>query len=344
MQQLRNFYGFAKTLSMDRYMVDGDLRDFVVAAREVDPNALRENQLNWINRHTVYTHGNGFVAAQANRVDEVAQDAGSTRGGFPVFNVSDLQTQAGEEAEGEGETLDAESELGIHVDQPRIYYGPVTASADDGADYAIVGDTGNGPVEFDTDNSSFTYDGEGGVDIGNMFDRAAYALRYQEMNLILSDRVGSESKILYDRDPRERVEKVAPWLTTDSETYPAVVDGRIKWIVDGYTTLDRFPYSQGENLTEATADALNAEGTQQRLISDEIGYIRNSVKATVDAYDGSVEIFEFDTEDPVLKAWEGVFPDVVKPESEISDELRAHFRYPQDMFKVQRSIRALPRR
>lgn len=340
MQQLRNFYGFAKTLSMDRYMVDGDLRDFVVAAREVDPNALRENQLNWINRHTVYTHGNGFVAAQANRVDEVAQDAGSTRGGFPVFNVSDLQTQAGEEAEGEGETLDAESELGIHVDQPRIYYGPVTASADDGADYAIVGDTGNGPVEFDTDNSSFTYDGEGGVDIGNMFDRAAYALRYQEMNLILSDRVGSESKILYDRDPRERVEKVAPWLTTDSETYPAVVDGRIKWIVDGYTTLDRFPYSQGENLTEATADALNAEGTQQRLISDEVGYIRNSVKATVDAYDGSVEIFEFDTEDPVLKAWEGVFPDVVKPESEISDELRAHFRYPQDMFKVQRSILA----
>ena len=340
MQQLRNFYGFADALSMDRYIVDGELRDFVVAAREVDPNALRENQLNWINRHTVYTHGNGFVAAQANRVDEVAQDAGSTRGGFPVFNVSDLQTKAGEEAEGEGETLDAESELGINVEQPRIYYGPVTASSDDGADYAIVGDTGNGAVEFDTDSSNFTYDGKGGVDIGNMFDRVAYALRYQEMNLLLSDRVGSESRILYDRDPRERVEKVAPWLTTDSETYPAVVDGRIKWIVDGYTTLDRFPYSQSESLTEATADALNAEGTQQRLISDEVGYIRNSVKATVDAYDGSVEVYEFDTEDPVLKAWEGVFPGVVKPESEISDELREHFRYPQDMFKVQRSVLA----
>ncbi|MFH0412093.1 UPF0182 family protein [Corynebacterium sp. L4756] len=340
MQQLRNFYGFQDTLSMDRYQVDGEMRDFVVAAREVDPNALRENQLNWINRHTVYTHGNGFVGAQANRVDEVAEDAGSTRGGFPVFTVSDLQTQAGQEAEGEGETLDAEAELGIQVDQPRIYYGPVTASAEDGADYAIVGDTGNGPVEFDTNNSSYTYDGQGGVDIGNMFDRAAYALRYQEMNLILSDRVGSESKILYDRDPRERVEKVAPWLTTDSETYPAVVDGRIKWIVDGYTTLDRLPYAQNESLTEATADALNTEGTQQRLISDEVGYIRNSVKATVDAYDGTVEIFEFDTEDPVLKAWQGVFPDVVKPESEISDELRAHFRYPQDMFKVQRSVLA----
>ena len=129
-------------------------------------------------------------------------------------------------------------------------------------------------------------------------------------------------------------------MTTDSETYPAVVDGRIKWIVDGYTTLDSFPYSQSESLTEATADALNAEGTQQRLISDRVGYIRNSVKATVDAYDGSVEVYEFDTEDPVLKAWEGVFPGVVKPEAEISDELRAHFRYPQDMFKVQRSILA----
>src|SRR5690625_4212132 len=93
MQQLRNFYGFADQLSMDRYIVDGELRDFVVAAREVDPNALRENQLNWINRHTVYTHGNGFVAAQANRVDEVAQDAGSTRCCFPVFNVSDRSVE-----------------------------------------------------------------------------------------------------------------------------------------------------------------------------------------------------------------------------------------------------------
>ncbi|MDY3128127.1 MAG: UPF0182 family protein [Corynebacterium sp.] len=340
MQQLRNFYGFADTLAMDRYHVDGELRDFVVSAREVDPNALRENQLNWINRHTVYTHGNGFVAAQANRVDEAAQDAGSTRGGFPVFTVADLQTLAGREAEGEGQTRNAESELGLQVKQPRIYYGPVTASANDGSDYAIVGETGSGPVEFDTDSSTFTYDGEGGVDIGNIVDRAAYALRYQEMNFILSDRVGAESRILYDRDPRERVEKVAPWLTTDSQTYPAVIDGRIKWIVDGYTTLSALPYAQRASMTEATTDALNEQGTQQRLISDRVGYIRNSVKATVDAYDGTVELYEFDTQDPVLKAWEGVFPGVVKPESEISDELRAHLRYPLDLFRVQRSMLA----
>lgn len=339
MQQLKNFYGFPETLSMDRYEIDGKMRDFVVAARELDPNELRENQSDWINRHTVYTHGNGFVAAQANTVDEVARDAGSARGGYPIFTVSDLQTQAGE-SEGEGETQDAEKSLGIKVDQPRIYYGPVIASAADNLDYAITGTTGENPVEYDTDSTNYTYDGEGGVEIGNLFDRTMYAAKYRELNFLLSDRVGSESKLLYDRDPRERVEKVAPWLTTDSATYPAVIDGHLKWIVDGYTTLDSLPYSQRASLSDATQDALNPDGTTQRLVNDQVGYIRNSVKATVDAYDGSVDLYEFDKEDPVLKAWEGVFPDVVKPESEISDELRKHFRYPEDMFKVQRDLLA----
>ena len=339
MQQLKNFYGFPETLSMDRYEIDGKKRDFVVAARELDPNELRENQSDWINRHTVYTHGNGFVAAQANKVDEVARDAGSARGGFPIFTVSDLQTQAGE-AEGEGETQDAEESLGIKVDQPRIYYGPVIAGSADGMDYAITGQTGDNPVEYDTDSSTYTYDGKGGVGIGNIFDRTMYAAKYRELNFLLSDRVGSESKLLYDRDPRERVEKVAPWLTTDSATYPAVVDGRLKWIVDGYTTLESLPYSQRASLSDATQDTLNPDGTTQRLVNDKVGYIRNSVKATVDAYDGTVDLYEFDKNDPVLKAWEGVFPDVVKPEAEISDELRQHFRYPEDMFKVQRDLLA----
>lgn len=340
MQQLKNFYGFPETLAMDRYEIDGELRDFVVAARELDPNELQENQQNWINRHTVYTHGNGFIAAQANTVDEVARDAGSARGGFPIFTVADLQTQAGKDAEGEGETKNAEESLGIKVDQPRTYFGPVIASAQDGMDYAIVGKTGDESVEYDTDTSTYTYDGKGGVDIGNIVDRTAFALKYQELNFLLSDRVGPESKLLYDRDPRERVEKVAPWLTTDSSTYPAVIDGRIKWIVDGYTTLDSLPYSQRTSLTETTQDAQNPTGTTQRLVNDQVGYIRNSVKATVDAYDGTVDLYEFDTEDPVLKAWEGVFPGVVKPEVEISDELRQHLRYPEDMFKVQRNLLA----
>ncbi|MEK0371385.1 UPF0182 family protein [Corynebacterium mastitidis] len=331
-QQLRNFYGFPETLSVDRYSVDGQMRDYVVAARELNPNSLRENQAGWINRHTVYTHGNGFIAAPANKVDEVARDVGSTRGGYPVYTVSDLQSNASGNSDAE--------KLGMKVDQPRIYFGPVIASANDGADYAIVGDTGNGPVEYDTDDQSYTYSGRGGVDVGNWANRAAFALKYQEMNLILSDRVGSDSKILFDRDPRQRVEKVAPWLTTDSKTYPAVIDGRVKWIVDGYTTLDSLPYSTRTSLQNVTEDALTPDGTTQRLINNEVGYIRNSVKATVDAYDGTVELYEFDTEDPVLKAWRGVFPDAVKPHSEISEELREHLRYPEDLFKVQRELLA----
>ena len=333
-QQLRNFYGFPEQLAMDRYEMDGEMRDFVVAARELNPNSLSENQRDWINRHTVYTHGNGFIAAQANTVDEAAQDAGSTRGGLPIFTVSDLQTNEKARENDEAE------ELGIRVDEPRIYYGPVIASAQDGLDYAIVGDNGQGPVEYDTDTTTYTYTGEGGVNVGNWINRVAYAVKYQELNLLLSDRVGGQSKILYDRDPRQRVEKVAPWLTTDSKTYPAVIDGRVKWIVDGYTTLSRLPYSTRQSLTGATVDALNPDGTTQRVINNDLGYIRNSVKATVDAYDGTVELYAFDESDPVLQAWMGVFPNTVNPASEISDTLRDHLRYPEDLFKVQRQLLA----
>ena len=333
-QQLRNFYGFPEQLAMDRYEMDGEMRDFVVAARELNPNSLSETQRDWINRHTVYTHGNGFIAAQANTVDEAAQDAGSTRGGLPIFTVSDLQTNEKARENDEAE------ELGIRVDEPRIYYGPVIASAQDGLDYAIVGDNGQGPVEYDTDTTTYTYTGEGGVNVGNWINRVAYAVKYQELNLLLSDRVGGQSKILYDRDPRQRVEKVAPWLTTDSKTYPAVIDGRVKWIVDGYTTLSRLPYSTRQSLTGATVDALNPDGTTQRVINNDLGYIRNSVKATVDAYDGTVELYAFDESDPVLQAWMGVFPNTVNPASEITDTLRDHLRYPEDLFKVQRQLLA----
>lgn len=329
-QQLRNFYGFPKSLAMDRYVIDGELRDFVVAARELDPNALKENQRDWINRHTVYTHGNGIVAAQANQVDEVARDVGSARGGYPVYTVSDLQT-----------TDKEAQELGIVVKEPRIYYGPVIASATDGADYAVVGSENDSSVEYDTDSSTYTYQGKGGVNIGNVINRAAFAMRYQELNLILSDRVNGNSKILYDRDPRERVHNVAPWLTTDSTTYPAVIDGLVKWIVDGYTTLTSLPYAERTSLSEATNDTTAQVGNSaQRLVTDNVGYIRNSVKAVVDSYDGSVDLYEFDENDPVLKAWKGVFPGTVKAKSEISEELMNHLRYPEDMFKVQRKMLA----
>ncbi len=330
-QQLRNFYGFSDELSVDRYTVNGQMRDFIVAAREIDPNSLSGNQTAWITKHTVYTPGNGFIAAPANKVDEVARDVGSARGGYPVYTVADLQHLDGKQG----------GELQLDMKQPRIYFGPKIASgAGDNQDYAIVGDDGSGnDREYDTDNSSYTYDGSGGVNVSNIFNRAMYATKFGSMNMLLSDVIGDDSKLLYDRDPRERVHKVAPWLTTDSKTYPVVVDGRIKWVVDGYTTLDDLPYSQRTRLDSATEDAANNDpAAQQRAVSNSVSYIRNSVKAVVDSYDGTVDLYEFDEKDPVLKAWEGVFPGVVKPKSDISDELKNHLRYPEDMFKVQREL------
>src|SRR5690606_12199220 len=141
--------------------------------------------------------------------------------------------------------------------------------------------------------------------------------------------------IMYERNPRDRVQKVAPWLKLDGDPYPAVIDGRIKWIVDGYTTLNNYPYSRLTEFGTATQDSLVGV---ERQPNQEINYIRNSVKATVDAYDGTVTLYAVDEEDPVLKAWRGVFPDLVKPSSEISPELREHFRYPEDLFKVQRKL------
>ncbi|QNH97006.1 UPF0182 family protein [Corynebacterium anserum] len=330
-QQLRNFYGFPEELSIDRYDVNGKTRDFVVAAREINPNSLTGNQKDWLNRHTVYTHGNGFIAAPANKVDEVAREAGSARGGFPVYTRADLQSNESGKQGGE---------LKVDLKQPRIYFGPLIASsADPNTDYAIVGTTGQEPVEYDTDTQNYTYTGKGGSDISNYVNRVMFSAHFESMNMLLSDRIGTNSKILFERDPRERVHKVAPWLTTDSKTYPVVVDGRIKWVVDGYTTLENLPYSQRTSLTESTSDALNPDGvSQNQLVNNDVSYIRNSVKAVVDAYDGTVDLYAFDEDDPVLKAWRGAFPGVVKPRDQISDELMAHLRYPEDMFKVQREL------
>ncbi len=144
---------------------------------------------------------------------------------------------------------------------------------------------------------------------------------------------------MYNRDPRDRVSKIAPWLTLDGDPYPAVVDGKILWIVDGYTTINNFPYAQQTSLGTATNDSLNGVAKQA---NSSINYIRNSVKATVDAFNGTVNLYALDDKEPVLNAWEKVFPGVVKPSSEITPSLRAHFRYPEDLFKIQRELLSPP--
>jgi uncharacterized membrane protein (UPF0182 family) len=151
--------------------------------------------------------------------------------------------------------------------------------------------------------------------------------------------VNSDSKIIYDRRPRERVEKVAPWLTVDGDSYPAVVNGKVVWILDAYTTTDRYPNSEKRSLSQMTSDALSPNTAYSTLPTDDVNYMRNSVKAVVDAYDGSVTLYAWD-KDPILDAWSEAFPGVVKPKSSIPPDLLAHMRYPEDMFKVQRNILA----
>jgi len=328
-QQGKNFYNFPDQLAIDRYVgPDGSLRDFVVAARELNPDRLIDNQRDWINRHTVYTHGNGFIASPANTVRGVANDP-NQNGGYPEFLASVVGANGSVVSPGPAP-----------LDQPRVYFGPVIASTT--ADYAIVGS--NGPdreydYETNTETKNYTYAGSGGVPIGNWFSRSVFAAKFAERNFLFSNVIGGNSKILFNRDPSERVEAVAPWLTTDTSVYPAIVNKRMVWIVDGYTTLDNYPYSELTTLSSATADS--NEVAANRLLPDkQVSYIRNSVKATVDAYDGTVTLYAQDENDPVLQTWMKVFPGTVKPKSDISPELQAHLRYPEDLFKVQRALLA----
>jgi uncharacterized protein len=328
-QQGKNFYNFPDQLSIDRYIgPDGNLRDYVVAARELNPDRLIDNQRDWINRHSVYTHGNGFIASPANTVRGVANDP-NQNGGYPEFLASVVGANGSVISPGPAP-----------LDQPRVYFGPVIASAAN--DYAIVGKNGvdrEYDYETNTETKNYTYTGKGGVPIGNWLTRSVFAAKFAERNFLFSNVIGENSRILFNRDPSYRVEQVAPWLTTDTSVYPAIVNKRMVWIVDGYTTLDNYPYSDLTTLSSATADS--NEVAVNRLAPDkQVSYIRNSVKATVDAYDGTVTLYAQDESDPVLKAWMSVFPGTVKPKSDISPELQQHLRYPEDLFKVQRQLLA----
>ncbi len=315
LQQVRGFYSFPTDLDVDRYKIKGKVMDTVLAVREVQVDRLPAGQRNWNNDHTVYTHGYGVVAANGNQ----------SQGGTPVWTEKDLPPTG---------------ELGKY--EPRIYFG------EQSPDYSIVGaPEGGQKVELDTpegqtggDPTLNTYEGKGGVPIGSFGNRLLYATKFRDANILLSSRVNPESKILYDRTPRERVEKAAPWLTPDGDPYPAIVDGQVVWIVDGYTTSDNYPYSEKVDLDVSTRDTTTGRGTIAQQPSEKINYIRNSVKAVVNAFDGSVELYAWDDKDPLLKTWMKAFPGTVKPRSDISPDLMSHLRYPEDMFKVQRDLLA----
>jgi uncharacterized protein len=259
----------------------------------------------------VFTHGFGFVGAFGNT---------ATSNGAPDFFASDIPPTSA-----------------VPIEQPRIYFGERTSQ------YSIVG-TNQPELDFPDDSSAngqadYTYTGDGGSGVGSLWKRLVFAVKFSEGNILLSDLINDESKVLWDREPKTRVEKVAPWLRTDGDPYPAVVGGRLQWVVDGYTTSNQIPYSQRVPLTEATSDSVTA--TRQAVVEQQASranYIRNSVKATVDAYDGTVTLYEWDESDPVLKTWMKSFPETVVAKGDIPDDTLAQFRYPEDIFKVQRTI------
>nr|WP_296666116.1 UPF0182 family protein [Demequina sp.] len=309
LQQNKQYYNFAPTLNVDRYDIGGgELQDTVIAVRELNLDGLSDDNRNWVNDHTVFTHGFGVVAAYGNR---------TTADGQPRFFEGGIPSSGA---------------LGDY--EPRIYFGTTLPA------YSIVGaPEGTAPWELDfpDDNSptgqvNTTYTGDGGPSIGDLFAKLMYAIRLGEEQLLFSDRVTPESQILYYRDPIERVSRVAPYLNLDATTYPAVVDGRVVWVVDGYTTTDQFPYSAPIQSTTIFAQNATTAATGGAVLN----YVRNSVKATVDAYDGSVTLYAWDAEDPIIKTWQNVFPASIQPMSEISSDLMSHLRYPEDLFSIQR--------
>lgn len=287
LQIIRTYYDF-KDVDIDRYEVDGRMRQVLISARELDTSQLAEQAQTWLNQHLVYTHGYGLVASPSNEADNR---------GLPNFWVGDIPPDAIDEFE---------------IEQPAIYFGEATD------DYVVVN---TGIAEFDfpvgEGRAETFYEGEAGVPVGAIGRRTAFALRFGAPQIIFSQYIESDSRVLFDRDIATRVAKLAPWLTVDSDAYPALIDGRIVWIVDAYTTSNRYPYSQ---------------------YFRGVNYVRNSVKITVDAYDGTTTLWGFDPDDPILQTWRSIFPDLVTEESEIPDAVRRHFRYPEDLFSLQAEV------
>ncbi|HEX7095455.1 MAG TPA: UPF0182 family protein, partial [Acidimicrobiales bacterium] len=295
-QGKRKYYRFPSTLDIDRYVIDGKTTEVIVGTRELNP----DEQSGWENAHLAYTHGNGVVMAPANEVD---------RRGQPLYLVRDVPPVVSDR-------------IATSLERPQIYYG------EDLEGYAIV-NAGRAEVDYTDDDENevlYNYEGEGGVELGSFFRRAAFAIRFGQIDPLISNFVKSDSRILYKRDVKDRVRSVAPFLEWDSDPYPVVLNGAVVYVIDGFTTTDRYPYSQ------------RSTGGGGSLAGDDINYVRTSVKAVVDAYEGSITLYVMPTDDPIIKAYQKAFPQLFTPFEEMPQELREHLRYPQDLFELQTSM------
>ena len=295
LQEIRSYYDFS-AIDIDRYYLNGKTRQVMLAPRELDLSGMQNRT--WVNQHLEFTHGYGIVMNGAREVG---------RNGQPNLWIKDLPPVS---------TVD------LPIDRPQIYFGenPMT--------YAFVKTT---VKEFDypmgESNARSSYEGDGGVPIGSLWRRLVFALSLGDSKILFSDVFTSDSRIIYERNVRSRLNRAAPFLIYDNDPYIAVINGRIVWIVDAYTTTNLYPYSE-------PAGRRYSRGK----FAGGINYIRNSVKCTVDAYDGHMKFYVVDDSDPLLKCLMGIFPSIFTPSDEISPELRAHLRYPRDLFAVQANI------
>jgi len=297
LQSLRAYYQFPDT-DVDRYPLSGGLTQTLLSVRELNQANLPGGK-SWVNEHLQYTHGYGVVMAPTNAVNP---------SGTPVFNISDIPMTTNGGAP--------------QVKDPQIYFGEQTPN------FSIV-DSKQPELDYDTSGAPVTshYQGKGGVQVGSLLRRAAFWLRFNDFNILISGNVSSSSRIMYIRDVSARIHKVAPFLKLDSDPYATVVDGRIVWVQDAYTVSDRYPYAQDYSNPGRLPPSSG--------LNTSFNYVRNSVKATVDAYDGTVTLYVQDPTDPVVNAWKSAFPKLFTAKSAMPANLLNHLRYPEDLFRVQ---------
>jgi uncharacterized membrane protein (UPF0182 family) len=294
LQGLQPYYSI-NNVDIDRYTINGQTTQVLVAARDLNSNSLPSQS--WVNQHVVYTHGYGSIVSPTNQ---------ATSSGDPAFTLSNIPpTSNGIPLTNQGAQL--------YFGQNQSGYVIVNAKQDE-FNYAQANNT----------NASTRYKGRDGVKLSNIIRRAAFALRFGDINPLISGQVTGNSKLLMVRDIQTRVQKLAPFLQFDSDPYPVVVNGRITWVLDAYTTSDQYPYSQTSS----------GEGG----LSTSFNYVRNSVKATVDAYDGTVHFYVIDPKDPMVRSYREAFPDLFSDFSKMPAAMRDHLRYPENLFKLQSDV------
>ena len=300
LQEIRAYYALDE-VDVDRYRINGELTQVMVSARELDQTNLPA--VGWVNERLQYTHGYGVVFSPANNVASQGQPDFYVKGVPATTTVSELE-----------------------VEQPRIYFGESAESVE----YVVVNslqDEVDYPLSTEGQSVAYTnYSGDGGVGIGSFFRRLGFALRYSELNLLISNQLSDDSKLIMERNVVSRVKKAAPFLYTDNDPYLALIDGNLFWIIDMYTVSDKYPYAQ-----PADTRRIN----ENSGLPMNFNYLRNSVKAVVNAYDGTMNFYVVDENDPLILSYKDIFPNLFTPKSSMSSELLDHIRYPEDLFTIQ---------